>query len=48
MTRLLLVKSNVYELGEIIGQGAYGYEYDEHLQDESFSDDLDVFSKVEM
>jgi hypothetical protein len=27
MTRLLLVKSDVYELGEIIGQGAYGYEF---------------------
>ena len=29
MTRLLLVKSDVYELGEIIGQGAYGYELSE-------------------
>ena len=27
MSRTLLVKSNVYELGEIIGQGAYGYVY---------------------
>jgi hypothetical protein len=27
MARLLLIKSDVYELGEIIGQGAYGYEF---------------------
>lgn len=30
MTRLLLVKSDVYELGEIIGQGAYGYDMNEY------------------
>jgi hypothetical protein len=25
MARILCVKSDIYELGEIIGQGAYGY-----------------------
>lgn len=50
MNRLLLVKSDAYELGEVIGQGAYGYvlNYKSYWIDWDIENILDAYSKVEM